>query len=194
MKKVVSILQKIDGYISIVIFGLMAVYALGMATPTACCKKYQDQFYFYKTIMPYNNTILLLSIFGLLLAAFYYVLRNHVRIVYYVSNYVWCGLNVAYTLAAGILTFVGVGFYQSQYSQLPFEAMNAYFEVTSPETTINPNTCVFALGYILGVFILLTLVPHILVLVDKIQLSIRYEKNRKLGVPNTVTYNPKEAE
>ncbi len=194
MKKLIPVLQKISGYISIVVFGIMAVYALGMATPAACCKKYQDTFTWYKAIMPYNNAILILSIFGILIAAFYFILRNDKRIVYYISNYVWNGLNIVYTLVAGIITFMGVSFYQGKYNALPATEMNEYFVSHTIDATLNVNTPVFALGYILGVLIILSLIPHVLILVDKIKLSIRYEKNRKLGVPNTVTYDPKEAE
>ena len=193
MKKLIPVLQKISGYISIVVFGVMAVYALGMATPAACCKKYQDTYNFYKAIMPYNNAILILAIFGLLIAAFYFILRNDKRIVYYISNYVWNGLNLVYTIVAGVITFIGVGYYQGQYNTLPFDTMNDYFSTRAKGTTINPNTPVFVLGYILGVVIILSIIPHVLILVDKVKLSVRYEKNRKLGVPNTVTYDPKEA-
>ena len=112
MKKVTSLFQKIGGSIAIFVFALMAVYALGMATPSACCKYYESQKLFYREIMPYNNAILILAIVGLLLASLYYVLRNNVRVVYYVSNFVWDGVFVGYSVLSSIITFVGVSFYQ----------------------------------------------------------------------------------
>lgn len=191
MKKLSAFLQKYNGYISIVVFGLMFVFALGMATPAAPCKSYQETFDFYSQIMPYNNTILLLSIFGLLLSAFYFILRNHVRSVYYVSNFAWYGINFAYILTSGIVTISSVAIYQEKYMALPFAEMNEYFSTRS-DSVIRSDTPVFLLGYLLGVLILLLLVPYVLVLIDKIQLRIRYEQNKKLGVENVVTYDPKE--
>lgn len=193
MKKIIPVLQKANGYISIVFFGIMAVYALGMATPAACCKNYQDTYNFYSEIMPYNNAILILSIFGLLISAFYFILRNDKRIVYYVSNYAWNGLNIVYTLVSAIIMFLGVSFYQQKYNALDFTAINEYFVSHSLSSTLNQNTPVFVLGYISAAFLILTLVPHVLLLIDKIKLSIRYNQNKKLGVTNTVTHDPKEA-
>lgn len=192
MKKLNAFLQKYNGYISIVAFGLMFVFALGMATPAAPCKSYQDTYEFYKQIMPINNAVLLLSIFGLLISALYFILRNHTRIIYYISNFVWYGLNFVYTLASAIVLFVGVAFYQGKYNQIPFEKMSEYF-TTHAGTACNPNTPVFALGYLLGILLVLTMVPYVLVLIEKIQLRLRYENNKKLGVENVVTYDPKEA-
>ncbi len=194
MKKIVSIFQKYNGYISIVMFALMAVYALGMATPAAPCKKYQDTYTFYSQIMPYNNAFLILSIVGLLLAAFYFILRNHVRIVYYISNYVWNGLNIVFSVVSSIILFIGVAFYQGKYKALDFVTINKYLDGVSKGTSLNANTPVFALGYILAVVILLTLIPHVMVLVDKVKLSIRYNANRKAGIPNAVSYNPNAKE
>lgn len=191
MKKLIGFLQKYNGYISIVVFALMFVYALGMATPAAVLKKYEECRTFYSGIMPYNNAILILSIVGLLISAFYFVLRNHVRTIYYISNFVWNGINTAFTLTSGIITFVGVGYYQAQYAALPFDEINAYFEGSTNH--INSNPAVFLIGYLLGAVIIISLVPHILLLVDKVSLRTRYEKNKKAGIANPVTYNPKEA-
>jgi hypothetical protein len=192
MKKLTATFQRISGFISIAVFALMVVYALGMATPAAVCRNYQDTINFYDAIMPYNNGILLFGIFGLLISAFYFVLKNNTRIIYYISNFVWQGINAVYTIVSSIFTFVGVAFYQAEYSKLPFETMNEYWSTRS-STTINPTPIVFALGFILAVVLLLSLVPHILVLVEKIQHRIRYENNKKNGIENPVTYDPKEA-
>lgn len=192
MKKTNAFLQKYNGFISIVAFGLMFVFALGMATPAAPCKSYQDTYSFYEEIMPVNNAILLLSIFGLLISALYFILRNHTRIIYYISNFVWYGLNFVYTLASAIVMFVGVAFYQGKYNQIPFDAMSEYFS-THVGRACNPNTPVFAIGYVLGALLLLTLVPYVLVLIDKVQLRLRYEANKKLGVTDVVSHDPKEA-
>lgn len=188
MKKVVPLFQKISGYIGIVVFALMFVYALGMATPSAVCTKYQDTYNFYSQINGYNNGILVLSIFGLLISSFYYVLRNNVRQVYYISNFVWYGVDFVYTIISAIVTIVGVSFYQSKYSALSFDDMNAYFVRMGDTSRINPNTPVFALGYVLAIVLLLSLIPYVFILVDKIFGRINYENNKKNGVPNPVSY------
>lgn len=192
MKKMTSLFQKCYGKIAIFVYALMAVYALGMATPAACCKLYESQKLFYNDIMPYNNAILLLSIGGLLLSALYFVLRNNVRVIYYVSNFVWDGVFTGYSVLSSIITFLGVSFYQQRFMTLPFEEMNAYWEIRST-TRINSNTPVFLLGYLLAAVILICLIPLFIVLFDKIRGRIRYERNKKNGVSNPVTYDGKEA-
>ena len=193
MKKVVSLFQNISGYIGLVAYALLFVYSLGMATPAAPLKQYQDTITYYSQIMPYNNAILLLSIFGLIICAFYYVLRNHQRQVYYVSNFAWYGVNCSYTILSAIISIIGIATYQTTFSQLDFATINNYFAERQITKTVNANTPVFLLGYLCVVLLVLTLIPYILVLIDKIQGRRRYENNKKNGVANPVTYNPKEA-
>lgn len=194
MKKAISFFQKYSGYISIVVFALLFVYALGMATPTASCLEYKKPITeFYSDIMPINDGILYLSIAGLFISAFYFVLRNNVRVIYYISNFVWYGLYGVFSLASAIFTFVGVATYQSSYNELPFEQMNEFWERRGSSASINPNTPVFLLGYILAILIILTLIPYVLVIIDKIKARLRYENNKKNGIENPVTYDPKEA-
>ncbi len=191
MKKIASLLQKISGTIGIIVYALMAVYALGMATPTAVCRYYQETESFYTPIMPYNNMILILSIIGLLIVAFYFVLRNHLREIYYVSNFVWDGTYIAFTVVSAIYTIIGVSFYQGKYMELPFDAMNEYWSTRS-SYTINPNTPVFILGYLLAVVLLVSIIPVAYVTFTKVLSRLNYERNKKNGVPNPVSYNAKE--
>ncbi len=169
----------------------MAVYALGMATPAAVCRYYQETESFYTPIMPYNNMILILSIIGLLIVAFYFVLRNHLREIYYVSNFVWDGTYIAFTVVSAIYTIIGVSFYQGKYMELPFDAMNEYWSTRS-SYTINPNTPVFILGYLLAVVLLVSIIPVAYVTFTKVLSRLNYERNKKNGVPNPVSYNAKE--
>ncbi len=191
MKKIASLLQKISGTIGIIVYALMAVYALGMATPAAVCRYYQETESFYTPIMPYNNMILILSIIGLLIVAFYFVLRNHLREIYYVSNFVWDGTYIAFTIVSAIYTIIGVSFYQGKYMELPFDAMNEYWSTRS-SYTINPNTPVFILGYLLAVVLLVSIIPVAYVTFTKVLSRLNYERNKKNGVPNPVSYNAKE--
>lgn len=192
MKKITSLLQNISGYICLVVFALLFVYALGMATPAAPLKSYEDTRVFYSGIMPYNNAMLLLSIFGLIICAFYYVLRNNARLVYYVSNFVWFGIYGVYTLVTAIVSLVGIIHYQVEFSKIPFDTINTYFAERNLSLFVRSNTPVFVLGYLEVVILLLTIVPVVLVVLDKVKGRIRYENNRKLGVSNPVTYDPQE--
>ena len=192
MKKITEFLQKKDGLIFVIAYALSAVYALGMATPAACCKYYEPTESFYKQIMPYNNAFLILSIFGLLISAFYFVLRNHVRIIYYISNFVWTLIYGVYTVVTAVVMFMGVSFYQGKYAALPFDEMNEYW-LTRSTQRISENTSVFLLGFMLAVLLLLTLVPLALVTVDKIKSRLNYEKNKRNGIANPVSFHSKEA-
>ncbi len=191
MKKIASLFQKISGTIGIIVYALMAVYALGMATPAAVCRYYIETESFYTPIMPYNNMILILSIIGLLIVAFYFVLRNHLREIYYVSNFVWDGTYIAFTVVSAIYTIIGVSFYQGKYMELPFDAMNEYWSTRS-SYSINPNTPVFILGYLLAVVLLVSIIPVAYVTFTKVLSRLNYERNKKNGVPNPVSYNAKE--
>lgn len=188
MKKIQAFLQKYFGYITISAFALFAIYALGRATAAAPCKYYESRKNFYKPIQPYNNLFLIFSILGLLLGTFYRVLRCHTRLVYYVSNYVWFGLFIFLSLLSGVFLLIGTNLYSAYYDLLPFAERNAYFAERGLDLSINPNPAVFALGYLLAVPFFLLGASILLVLPKRIKGRIAYEKNKKLGVTNPVTY------
>jgi hypothetical protein len=179
--------QKFLGYIGLVLFGLMAVYAFGMATPAACCFYYEATTSFYKGVQSINNGILVLSIVGLLLSAFYAIFRSSIRKIYYLANFIENGLLGVMSLVGAIYLFVGVGSYQSQYGRLDFAAMNAYWISHSSTTRIDPNTPVFALGYVLGAFLTVYALTVIALTVVKGVKRIAYEKKHR-----AVTVAPKE--
>lgn len=190
MNKISNLFQKISGYISIAVFAIVFVYALGMATPAQPCTLYNNTkvVNFYSDIMPYNNGILILAIVGLLISAFYYILRNHVRQVFYVSNFVWGGLYAVFSIVTFVFIIISVVTYKNLYMALDFEKMNTYWANHGSSTTINPNTCVFALGFVVAVLVLLSIAPYVFVYIDKIKGRIRYEENKKDGVENPVSY------
>lgn len=163
MDKALSIIQKSCAWIGIVAFGLLAIYALGMATPAACLLQYQEAIDFYNGVQPYNDMILYFAIFGLLLNALYFILRCQVRKIYYVSNFVWCGAATVYSLISGIMTIIGVSAYQAQWAALPFSDIQAYFASIGTGVSINPGTPVFALGYTVAILLILcSLLPTFL--------------------------------
>jgi hypothetical protein len=179
MEKAISFFQKSIGYISLAVYCLMFIYALGMATPAASLLKYQEERDFYSGVQGYNNGILVLAIFGLLISAFYLVLRNNKRKIYYVSNFTWMGVGTVYALISGIYTIVGVSAYQKLYMALDFDTINAYWAERSLDLTINKNTPVFGLGYVVAILVILTIVPIVLVLINKIIGRIQHEKKNK---------------
>lgn len=179
MEKAISFFQKSIGYISLAVYCLMFIYALGMATPAASLLKYQEERDFYSGVQGYNNGILVLAIFGLLISAFYLVLRNNKRKIYYVSNFTWMGVGTVYALISGIYTIVGVSAYQKLYMALDFDTINAYWAERSLDLTINKNTPVFGLGYVLAILVILIIVPIVLVLINKIIGRIQHEKKNK---------------
>lgn len=179
MEKAISFFQKSIGYISLAVYCLMFIYALGMATPAASLLKYQEERDFYSGVQGYNNGILVLAIFGLLISAFYLVLRNNKRKIYYVSNFTWMGVGTVYALICGIYTIIGVSAYQKLYMALDFDTINAYWAERSLDLTINKNTPVFGLGYTVAILVILTIVPIVLVLINKIIGRIQHEKKNK---------------
>ena len=188
MKKIETFLQKYFGFITLGAYALFAVFALGRGTAAAPCKYYESRKNFYKPMQPYNNLFRILSIFGLLLGAFYRVRRCHTRLVYYVSNFTWFGILIVLSVLSGIFLLKGTILYSAYYQLLPFEERNTYFADHSLSIRINPHPAVFILGYLLAILLFVLAAVSVIVLVDKIKGRIRYENNKKLGVKNPVTY------
>lgn len=164
MNKLCAFLKKFNGVIGVVAFALVAVYGLIMATPTAICLKpfsdFEDQGAsinnFYEQFMFMNNAFLVLAIFGVVWALLYKTLRNDIRKVYYISNFVWHAVFVIYCLAVGIYVIVGVAQYNSAYAALPFDEMNAILEKNGETGRIDPNTPIFLIGYLVGFIVILS--------------------------------------
>lgn len=192
MKNVILFLQKYLGFIMLVSFALLFVYALGMATPTAIFKSHDSTRDFYGEIQPYNNAILIVSIVGLLLGALYMVLRNNVRPIYYVSNFVYFGISIAFSIFAGIYTILGVSFYLNKYNQVldraDFCEIDDYLN-TYVGKRINQNSPVFVFGFLVAALTFVVAVLLIAVLVMKTQDRLRYEDNKRNGISNPVTYD-----
>jgi hypothetical protein len=135
MEKLSGIFKKFNGIVAIVVFALLGVFALGMATPAAPCISYTGTdsatiAAFYFQIQPYNDDILYFALAGLFLAFFYNVLRNQIRPIYYVSNFVWTVLYFFLALASSIFTFIGVSFYQGKYATLPLTPLTRTLSTT----------------------------------------------------------------
>mgnify|MGYP001351628153 FL=1 len=183
MEKVCKIAQKITVYLSILVYALLAIYAFGMSTPAAPLHQYQDTLNFYEQIQPYNDEILYFAIAGLVLALFYRVLRNDVRKVFYISNFIWSGIYGVFSIFAGIQSLLFIRFYQVCYQQVDFATINAYFASTTPDVSLNPNTPVFLLGYIVSILVVLSALPVLFVGIYKAigQFGKKKEAKASLG-------------
>ena len=186
LTKAKSFLKKGTGIYLIVAFALMGIYALVMATPCAALLQYEDTIHFYDAIEPYNDGILYFALAGLFLALNYAVFRNHQRKVYYLSNFIYFGVALAFLIASIVYLFVAVSFYQAQYATLAFSDINAYFTKMGLEVSVNPDTPVFAFGYIIAVLLLLGFVALLLVLLDSLKERLAYEQRRKSGVSSQI--------
>lgn len=170
MNKLWGFFKKHDGLIAILVFAIVAIYAVCMSTPAAVCRRpfvidgeepYRD---FYSNFMLINDVIIYLAIFGIVWGVLYKVLRNEIRKVYYISNIVWHCVYIAFCIFACVYIFIGVSQYQAAYMSLPFDEMNAYYESHNATWRINPNTPVFILGYIVAIVVALSALPPALVL------------------------------
>lgn len=195
MNKLCAFFKKYNGIIGIVVFALLAVYAICMATPAADARSFpgwtaaeiaaagveaeaaESTTTFYQGIMPFNDLLIYLAIAGIVWSILYTTLRNQIRKVYYISNFVWHGVYVALALAVGIIMIVGVADYQAKYEALPFDTMNAYWEYFLIPYGISRETPVFALGYLEAAVIILSAVPVAFIAIK--QAIARFGKKEK---------------
>lgn len=182
MKKLCGLLQKINGWIGVGVFTLLAVFALGMATPTAPLSQYDGLNDFYDAFQPYNDIILYFAIAGIVVSLFYSLLRNNIRKVFYVSNFIWSGLYLLLAVIAPVYAFQIIALYQSKYLSLDFATINAYF-AEKGNVYLDPNTSVFLLGYLVCGCVLLSVVPVGFVAVMKGREKWRLRKAKGQSLP-----------
>lgn len=175
-------IQKYLGFCGLIAFILLFVYALVMATPIAPLSSANVTIEgtkaseYYDLIQPYNDAILWLSIFGILISLLYTLFRNKERKVYFASNFAWLGVFIGYSLVAGIVSLICVYYYQAYYGWIPFDEVNTYFSEHGSSSYLNPNTPIFIFGYILSLIIILLIVPSIALLVNKVINRIKFNK------------------
>lgn len=175
MSKFCAILKKINGYIGLGVFAAMAVYALIMATPTANTQYYEDTLAFYGAIQPINDQIIYLALFGILWSVIYKLLRNDIRKIFYISNFVWHGVYTIYAIVASLLGFIGIAKYQAAWYALDFASINDYL-VSHDKAPLNPNTSIFMIGYIVCG---LVLVSAILVGIVGVYMGVKRVQHEK---------------
>lgn len=180
MSKFCAILKRIDGYLGLAVFIALAIYALGMSRAYVNTRFYEDTISFYQQIQPINDMVIFFAIFGIAWSALYKVLRNDIRKIYYTSNFIWHGVYLIYSFAAGIACLLGIASYQARYYSLDFAAINHYFsDVVQMPYRLNPQTPVFLIGYSLCALVLLSGVLVGICGFYHLFARIRYEKGRK---------------
>lgn len=156
LESLFKIANKISVVIGIIAYGLVAVYALTMATPMgelvnvdSSDHKYTSALY---NVSPLANDLLIIAIIGLLIIGVYCLLRSKSRRIYYTSNKIWGCLTVGYGVFTFIFLIYVVSYYQTQYAGIDFEYVNTMLPIFDPDgSLLNPNTSVFLLGYLLSV-------------------------------------------
>jgi hypothetical protein len=181
LKKITSFLQKANGFIALAVYVILFIYALGMGTPCADCTYYQDTYTFYSAVQSSNDTVLYCAIAGIALSAIYWMLRNHVRKVFYPSNYVWSVLYVVASIVLGIIVISCVNTYKAAYSTIDFDAANAYFAEHESSSYIDPNTPIFALGYAAAILVIVSSIPVAVMVAGKIIDAIQKKKAKTQG-------------
>ncbi|MDD4532525.1 MAG: hypothetical protein WCR45_02735 [Bacteroidaceae bacterium] len=162
MEKLKNFAKKNTGVIGIVIYGLVFVYSLCMATPTSCLQYYSEYENFYETINPINNAIIFIGMGGVLINIFYATTKSNTRKYYYISNYIWLLIAIGFSIFAAIFLISKISFYQEQYFALPFDKINDYFisHHIEDKTWLSKNPVIFNLGYACAILILIyTLLP-----------------------------------
>ena len=155
LESLFRIANRISVIIGIVAYGLVAVYALTMATPMgelvnvdSSDHKYTSALY---NVNPLANYLLIIAIVGLLVIGVYCLLRNKSRRIYYISNKIWGIIIFIYGLFTFISLIYVVSYYKTQYSGIDFEYVNTMLPIFDPDgTLIDPNTSVFLIGYLLS--------------------------------------------
>lgn len=130
---------KSEGIISVVIFAVIFVYAILMCTPMANLSDMSNdtsaidffgegQVKYAQPLMnvsPVVNNLMLIAIIGIVISAFYNLMRNNSRRIYYVSNKVYEIILIAYTVFGLVYLFYTVAYFAQQYSTIRFDILNA---------------------------------------------------------------------
>lgn len=160
MKTWKRVLQKGTGWLGIASFACLAAFALCMCTPISELMFYDLTADGGIDLLQYmtgqNNIVLILSIVGLLVAAGFFFLRNHIRRTYYISNYLGLGLTAAFSIFTALFLIIIVKDYQGKYNDLDLETINVMLEILSPGSKgLSDSQLVFILGYLIAVAIII---------------------------------------
>ena len=138
LDKTVTFFTKYEGIISIVIFALVFVYAITMCTPMAHLSDMKNDTSAFDylgnqvkyaqpllNVTPMVDNLMLIAIIGIVISAFYNLMRNNSRRIYYVSNIVYEVILIGYTVFGIIYLVSTVSYFAQQYSTIRFDILNA---------------------------------------------------------------------
>jgi hypothetical protein len=134
-------LIKGEGYISLIFFALVFVFALCMSTnisnlinvDNTAAVNVSDGTVLpihyvtapWYNVSPKENTLMVVGIVGCILSLLYNMFRNNARRIYYVTNYVVEFALVAYTIFTCVMVAYVSSYFGEQYASINFGLVNA---------------------------------------------------------------------
>lgn len=186
--------QKIMCIVMVLMGALSAVYCFMYCTGALAnigvsvekslgAPKYKEGFegpgQLYMDVQPFNQTLLILSIVMIVVAALLYVTATNKRRNYYVDNYVATGLVCATDIGIAIYIMVQNGGFLSRFNALMADpaVIAKYQELATLDKTMEfvTSNWTFVLGFVIYIIVILACVALILNLVWKVML-MRGEK------------------
>ena len=145
---------------------------------------------------PYNDMVIIVGIFAVILVLLYKFTRSNIRKNYYISNIVYSVANIVYFIFAGVSLFMVVAKYQDLYFN--YQDFDAIKEALSNLQGILPIDAswawVFYLGYLLGAISIICAIGMALLLVNKFPNFIAYMKLPKSVRDSDKTANTYDVE
>ncbi|MBP3713336.1 MAG: hypothetical protein J6I69_02060 [Bacilli bacterium] len=189
--KAYKFLIRNQGTISLLLFALVAIYALCAATPMGTLYRFgsdPDSVASIdgvridaplKAVSPVINNALLFGLIGILISLFYKTFRNNSRRIYYPSNHVYEIIHIVWTFFVGGFLFYFTSFFSAQFSSIRFDIINAPMNECPTQylslnfeylgiSKMSTSTSVPALGIVLGVVVILVGICECCTYVQKI--------------------------
>lgn len=156
--KIIGFFIKHQSQISVVLFSLVFVYGLCMATPMAKLMFLESPYSDTLLLMtPIIDEILIISFIGVVFSLFYPVMRNNVRRIYYPSNIVYQVMLFVFTLFVGAFFLRQVIYYNGLFNAIDREYVDMMIPIMTGNegSTLEWNTPVFWMGKTLGAFLII---------------------------------------
>lgn len=174
-------LQKIACLICIIAAAVAFIYALGISTDLYDSlyntmtnkndphKTKVEGSWIYYDMQDFNRSFVNVSIILILLACLLFIMNNHTRRKYYITNYIAAGAYSVATLAVTGWYLKNVVAFRTQYlTTVDFEALKAYADMGF--VTYSESTFWFDLGFVVGAFAIVSVVLLVVNTVWKVKL------------------------